>query len=107
MMPKTATRLKIFLSMLIPAHCSSRDFTDCGWLAFDPWLRPAPSDDGYFDLETLLDMECEGYVPAPAMSLHLAVVRGVPENSAEQFLNTPPAVLSCDATEASAVESDR
>lgn len=77
------------------------------WLAFDPWLRPAPSDDGYFDLEILLDMECEGYVPAPVMSLHLAVVRGVPDNSAEQFLNAPPAVLSCDATEASAVESDR
>jgi hypothetical protein len=74
------------------------------WLAFDPWLSPAPSDDGDYALEALLEGGCFPYVPAPVMSLHVTVVRGQPNAAMEMFLDSSPEVLGCDATKGNALD---
>jgi hypothetical protein len=74
------------------------------WRAFDPWLTPAPSDDGDYALEALMEGGEGQYVPAPVMSLHVTVVRGQPDAAVEKFLDSSPEVLACEATRGNALD---
>jgi Transglutaminase-like superfamily len=92
--PKAKAARRVWIEVLEEGH----------WLAFDPGFSPAPSDDGDYVLESLLEGGCDAYVPAPVMSLHLTVVRGQPDAEQEKFLNSEPEVLECIVKEGNALD---